>query len=69
MRKIEALIEYIKTKIHPEIANGFWNKYKDSDDHIKFEHLKYSFLKSYLSCYLFLITIKITIQNIEEKLH
>ena len=44
MRKIEALIEYIKTKIHPEIANGFWNKYKDSDDHIKFEHLKYSFL-------------------------
>lgn len=44
MRKIEALIEYIKTEIHPEIANGFWNKYKDSDDHIKFEHLKYSFL-------------------------
>ena len=44
MRKIEALIEYIKTEIHPEIANGFWNKYKDSDDHIKFEYLKYSFL-------------------------
>ena len=43
MTKIEALTEYITTKVHPDVAIGFLEKYKNNDDHLKFEHLKYEF--------------------------
>lgn len=43
MTKFEALIEFIKKKIHPDIADGFSKRYQGNSEHIIYDHAGYIF--------------------------